>query len=112
MAVNESGALAAALPDAGLALDAIVVNGLNPRRFSAAELRRIDEVRSGPSPAGPPKRPWAAALTEAGRVKAQHAELERLRQLVPASFPLTELPFLFSADFGTDELELLAGEIS
>ncbi len=111
MAVNESGALAAALPDAGLALDAIVVNGLYPRRFSAAELRRIDEVRERAVAGGPAEAALGAALTEAGRVKAQHAELERLRQLVP-SLPLTELPFLFSADFGTDELELLAGEIS
>jgi anion-transporting ArsA/GET3 family ATPase len=111
MAVNESGSLATALPRAGLALDAIYVNGLYPQRFSAAELCRIDEVRRRAVAGGPAEAALGAALTEAERVKAQHAELDRLRQLVP-SIPSTELPFLFSADFGADELELLAGEIS
>jgi anion-transporting ArsA/GET3 family ATPase len=111
MAVNESGSLATALPRAGLALDAIFVNGLYPQRFSAAELGRIDEVRRRAVAGGPAEAALGAALTEAERVKAQHAELDRLRQLVP-SIPSTELPFLFSADFGADELELLAGEIS
>ena len=71
--------------------------GSTRERFSAAELRRIDEVRERAVAGGPAEAALGAALTEAGRVKAQHAELERLRQLVP-SLPLTELPFLFSAE--------------
>jgi anion-transporting ArsA/GET3 family ATPase len=111
MAVNESGGLATALGEAGIALDALFVNGLYPSRFTAAELGRIEDARgrarSGSSTAGS----LEAALAESARARTQRAELERLRDLVPA-VALRELPFLFSPDFGLDELELLAEELA
>ncbi len=110
MAVNESATLAAALPEAGIGVDALFVNGLYPTRFTDPELERILEARKRATPGGPAAVALDAAVTESERARIQRAELRRLRELVP-SVPLTELPFLFSTDFGAEELRLLAGRM-
>ncbi len=110
MAVTESGTLATALPEAGVSLDALFVNGLYPTRFTGPELERIHEVRGRAQAGGPAEAALDAAITESKRARTQQAELRRLRELIP-SVPLTELPFLFSTEFGADELELLAAKI-
>lgn len=111
MAVNESGSLAAALGEAGIALDALFVNGLYPSRFTTAELKQIAQARGRARPGSPATTALEAAVAESERAQTQRAELERLRELVPA-VALRELPFLFSADFGPTELEQLAREIA
>ena len=107
MAVNESANLAAALPAAGIALDAVFVNGLYPDRFTDAELERILEARERARPGMAPAAALDAAAIEAKRARTQRYELQRLRRSLPAA-ELTELPFLFSADLGAEDLERLA----
>ena len=104
MAVNETGSLAEALSDAGIALDGVIANGVYPRRFSDAELERMrgllgeagDRVTAT----------LTAAITEAERSRVQGGEIDRLRELVPGE-PL-ELPYLFRERLGPSELEELA----
>ncbi len=57
MAVNESGGLAEALPEAGLSLDLVIANGLLPERFSDPELERVRELSRTAEPglAGDPR---------------------------------------------------------
>ena len=79
-------------------LDAVVVNGLYPERFTD------DEVASLNGHHGPAVR---AALTEHHRYRAQQEELERLRQGIDG-MPLAELPFLFAPELGIGEVEQLS----
>lgn len=105
MAVNESADLAAGLAEAGVALDEVFVNGLYPERFSPAELDRIRAAREQlPSAA------LDAAVAEAERALTQRVELDRLREVI-TGVPIRELPFLFSAGFGSTELGRLAEEL-
>ncbi len=106
MAVNETADLAVGLAEAGVVLDEVFVNGLFPERFSAAELDRVRAAREE-LPSGA----LDAAVAEAERAQVQRIELERLRGIVPG-IPITELPFLFRADFGAAELETLAEELA
>ncbi|HET6830994.1 MAG TPA: ArsA-related P-loop ATPase [Solirubrobacterales bacterium] len=106
MAVNESAELADALAAAGVALDDVIVNGLFPDRFSAAELARIRAADADLGDAA-----LAAAIAEAERARTQRRELERLRSLL-GDGAVRELPFLFSPGFGRAELERLAAEVA
>lgn len=84
----------------GLAPDAVVVNGLYPHRFTAAEMKRI-EAAGGAHPA------LRAAISEHRRALYQREQLRRLRRDAPA----VTLPFLFEADLGRDEIEFMAEEL-
>ena len=80
----------------GRDLDAIVVNGLWPRRLSAAEAGRVGDAGAVPS-----LRRAAAAATQG--VRTQQSHLARLRR--DARAPIATLPFVFgpelrSADVG------------
>ena len=110
MAVNESVALAEALPEAGLALDALIANAVLPQRFSAPSSSAVAGSASAAAAGGPPRRLCEPRSPKRRVPRTQRAELERLREVVPP-IPIAELPFLFSADFGIDELERLAEEI-
>ena len=79
-------------------LDAVVVYGLYPERFTD------DEVASLNGHGGPAVR---AALTEHHRYRAQQEELARLRQGIDG-MPLVELPFLFAPELRIDEVEELS----
>jgi anion-transporting ArsA/GET3 family ATPase len=111
MAVNESGGLATALGEAGIALDALFVNGIYPSRFTGAELGRIDDARGRARSGSSTAAALEASLAEARRAQTQRAQVERLHKLVP-SVGLRELGFIYSPDFGRRELDLLAGEIA
>ena len=101
MPVNETLEFVGRLRDEmGMAPDAVVVNGLYPHRFTAAEVKRI-EALNGSHPA------LAAALSEHRRVQHQRHQLRRLRRDVPC----VTLPFLFEADLHRDALEFLAEEL-
>src|SRR3954465_12489627 len=102
MPVNETIELEARLEDAvGLGLDAIVVNGVWPERFSAADVRRLRAAADGEV--------VRAALVSHARAKAQRAQVRRLRGKTGA--PVSVLPFLFEAEVGLAGYRKLAAEL-
>jgi anion-transporting ArsA/GET3 family ATPase len=85
MPVNETLGLEAALPAAvGANVDLVVANGLLPDRFTAAEVRALEDA--------PPSPAVRAALVAHARARAQRAQLARLRRSARA--PVVTLPFL------------------
>jgi anion-transporting ArsA/GET3 family ATPase len=80
-------------------LDAVVVNGLYPDRFSADELT--------PLPDGPAVR---AARTQHGRFLSQRSEVERLKSGL-GDVPSASLPFLFVPELGMEEVEELSVDL-
>jgi anion-transporting ArsA/GET3 family ATPase len=110
MPVNETLELERRLPQAvGLGLDAIVVNGMWPERFSAAE---AEELREASVDGRHPDTAAAvrAALTAHERARAQRSHLRRLRR--EAAAPVVTLPFVFETELGLPEYELLAGDLA
>jgi anion-transporting ArsA/GET3 family ATPase len=102
MPVNETLELEARLEDAvGLGLDAIVVNGVWPERFSSADVRRLRAASDGEV--------VRAALVSHARAKAQRAQVRRLRSKTDA--PVSLLPFLFEAEVGLAGYRTLASEL-
>jgi len=81
-------------------LDAVVVNAVLPRRFSADDVERI---RSDAVP-GPVV---AAVRRQHGQGAAQQGQLARLRR--HASAHVTTLPFLPTTALGVDDVHALAG---
>jgi anion-transporting ArsA/GET3 family ATPase len=110
MPVVETLELGRKLPDAvGLGLEAIVVNGVWPERFSAADVRRLRAAsRNGhdPEAAGALR----AALMEHERATTQREHLGRLERESGAR--VLTLPFLFESELGLPEYELLAAELA
>jgi anion-transporting ArsA/GET3 family ATPase len=104
MPVNETLELERRLPEAvGVDLEAIVVNGMWPERFSAAEAEAMRAVADG--------RPDVhAALAAYERSRAQRSHLRRLRRA--ASARVVTLPYLFESDIGLPEYERLAGRLA
>jgi anion-transporting ArsA/GET3 family ATPase len=109
MPVNETLELGARLHDAvGTGLDAIVVNGLYPERFSAKEaetLRAAADDGIAPDALAAVR----AALSEYERARTQRSHLRRLKR--EASAPVHTLPFLFEAEVGLPEYATLAGKL-
>jgi anion-transporting ArsA/GET3 family ATPase len=102
MPVNETIELEARLADAvGLGLDAILVNGVWPERFSSADVRRLRAAEDGEV--------VRAALVSHARAKAQRAQVRRLRSKTDA--PVSTLPFLFEAEVGLAGYRKLASEL-
>jgi anion-transporting ArsA/GET3 family ATPase len=106
MPVNETLELGVRLHDAvALGLDAIIVNGLYPERFSAQEAKTL---RAAAADGLPPEASAAvrAALSEHERARTQRTHVRRLRR--EADAPVYTLPFLFEAEVGLVEYRLLA----
>jgi anion-transporting ArsA/GET3 family ATPase len=80
-------------------LDAVVINGLYPERFTGDDLAALGD--------GPAVR---AARTEHRRFIAQRSEVERLQDGV-GDLPVASLPFLFVPELGLDEVEELSVEL-
>jgi hypothetical protein len=98
------------LPGAvGTGLDAIVVNGMWPERFSASE---AEELRRASADGGGPDASAAlrAALTTHERARAQRTHLRRLRR--EASAQVVTLPFVFETELGLPEYERLAADLA
>ena len=110
MPVSETLELERRLPEAvGLGLDAIVVNGMWPERFSAADVRKLRAAaRNGHAPEATAA--VRAALAEHGRAAAQRAHLGRLR--AEARAPITTLPFVFERELGLEEYRALAKRLA
>jgi len=89
----------------GLGLDAVVMNGLYPERFTAREAETLraaadDGLARGELAA------VRAALSEYERARTQRAHLRRLKR--EAAVPVHTLPFLFEAEVGLEEYRTLA----
>jgi anion-transporting ArsA/GET3 family ATPase len=111
MPVNESAGLERDLLDSvGVAVDRIVMNGLYPQRFDAAERELIAAERERAPAGAPAAAALAAALDESRRADAQREQLRRLRRLTRSD--VGELPFVFAPELGVDELEQLAEAIA
>jgi anion-transporting ArsA/GET3 family ATPase len=103
MPVNETLELEARLGEEALGLDAVVVNGLYPERFSGDDAKRIAGLDRSVPPSVRPA--LAAALSEYGHARAQRSAVTRLRRGLEA--PVTTLPFLFEPEVGLGEIEQL-----
>jgi anion-transporting ArsA/GET3 family ATPase len=89
----------------GRPLDAVVVNGVLPRRFSTRDLERLLTCDGAvPAPV------VAAARRQHGQGSAQQGQLHRLRR--HASAHVTTLPFLPTARLGVEEVRELAAELA
>jgi anion-transporting ArsA/GET3 family ATPase len=108
MPVNETIDLGGRLrAEMGMAIDAIVVNGVYPERFTSAEAERIASLDGAGSPGA--RAALRAALSEHRRARAQRAELGRLRRAVES--PVATLPYLFEPDLDAEQLEQLSREL-
>jgi anion-transporting ArsA/GET3 family ATPase len=112
MPVNETLDLERRLPGAvGTGLDAIVVNGMWPERFSAAEAEELRRASASANGGGPEaSAALRAALTTHERARAQRTHLRRLRR--EASAQVVTLPFVFETELGLPEYERLAGDLA
>jgi anion-transporting ArsA/GET3 family ATPase len=104
MPVNETLELEQRLPEAvGVDLEAIVVNGMWPERFSAADAEAMRAVADG--------RPDVhAALAAYERARAQRSHLRRLRRAADAK--VVTLPYLFESEIGLPEYEELGSRLA
>jgi anion-transporting ArsA/GET3 family ATPase len=103
MPVNETLELERRLPEAvGTPLEAIVVNGMWPERFSAADAATLRAAGDGTI--------VQAALTSYERARAQRSHLRRLRRA--ASAQVVTLPYLFDGELGLPEYERLARDLA
>ena len=103
MPVNETLELERRLPDAvGSQLEAIVVNGMWPERFSAGDAETLRAAGDGTI--------VQAALTSYERARAQRSHLRRLRRAADAH--VVTLPYLFEGELGLPEYERLARDLA
>ena len=109
MPVNETLELGSRLEAAiGMGLDAIVVNGVYPARFSGKE---ADALRAAAANGLEPEALAAvgAALLEYERARTQRSHVRRLKR--EAGAPVHTLPFLFDAEVGLEEYGTLAAKL-
>jgi anion-transporting ArsA/GET3 family ATPase len=109
MPVNETLELRGRLENAvGLGLDAVIVNGLYPERYTKAEAEAL-RVAAANGLAPDALVAVRAALTQHERSRQQKAHVRRLRK--EAGAPVLELPMLFEPEIGLHEYEHLAAEL-
>jgi anion-transporting ArsA/GET3 family ATPase len=89
----------------GRPLDAVIVNGVLPRRFSAADVERLLS-RDGQVP-GPVA---AAARRQHGQASTQQGQVRRLRRHTGAH--VTTLPYVAAPYLGLDEVRVLADALA
>jgi anion-transporting ArsA/GET3 family ATPase len=93
----------------GLGLEAVIVNGVWPDRFSATDVKKLRAAsRNGhdPAAAGALK----AALAEHDRAQLQRGHVERLTDESGAK--VVTLPYLFAPELGLPEYQLLADALA
>jgi Anion-transporting ATPase len=89
----------------GRGLDAIVVNGVWPRRVSGREAAAV-AARDGAVAPGARR----AVEASAGRVRTQQAQLSRLRRTAVA--PVRTLPFVFAERLGAEQIRRFSTRLS
>jgi anion-transporting ArsA/GET3 family ATPase len=110
MPVVETLELGRKLQDAvGLGLEAIIVNGVWPDRFSAADAKKLRAAsRNGHDPAA--EAAVRAALAEHERAVLQRGHVDRLTNESDAR--VVTLPYLFAPELGLPEYQLLADSLA
>ena len=89
----------------GRGLDAIIVNGVWPRRIARPDLERLAAADGRvPAPAA------HAARAAAARVRTQQAQLARLRR--EAQAPVHPLPFVFTRHLGLEDVRALSERLA
>jgi anion-transporting ArsA/GET3 family ATPase len=89
----------------GRPLDAVIVNGVMPRRFSAADVDRLlSSDGRVPAPLA------AAARRQHGQASTQQGQLRRLRRHTSAH--VTTLPYVAAPHLGLAEVRTLAEELA
>ena len=112
MAVTEAVEIDRALAaDLGRGLAGVIVNGLLPRRFSAAEVERMAAV--GPRVRGGPAGPAVegavhAAQAVASGARAQRAQVARLRR---GGLETVTVPFSWGREFGLEQVRAIADHL-
>jgi len=102
LAVTETLALRDALRSRmGLGFDAVVVNGLEPDRFDAADVTALGSARGCAA---------AFALRAHTRAHAQRSQLARLRRGL-ADEPVANLPFLFTPALDASAVQRLSADL-
>ena len=98
------------LPEAvGLGLEAIIVNGVWPERFSAADVKTLRAAsRNGHDPDGAAA--VRAALAEHDR--ARHAARPPQAAHEGERHQVVTLPYLFESELGLPEYQLLADDLA
>ena len=89
----------------GTGLDVVVVNGVWPERFSAAEADRLRTLAA--TDGGDPG--LVAALAADDRARTQREQILRLRD--SAAAPVLTLPFLFTDELGLDDYRRLGEKL-
>jgi anion-transporting ArsA/GET3 family ATPase len=106
MPVNETLDLQTRLHETmGMRLDAVVVNAVYPRRFSATDRGALDAARTADRSTAA-RGALAAAVSEDHRVRVQQSQLRRLRRGAEGS--VVTLPYLFQPALDLEALEGLA----
>jgi anion-transporting ArsA/GET3 family ATPase len=114
MAVTETLELQRGLGEAtGRGLDAVVVNALLPRRFSAQELTRIEALARGERGDANGAVPAAAAAARAARevhrrANYQHGQVARLRR---REFEVLPVPFVWTPALDLEALDHIAARL-
>ena len=110
MPVVETLELGRKLPEAvGLGLEAIIVNGVWPTRFSAADVATIRAAADNGYDAGA-QAALAAALAEYERAALQADHVARLES--ESGVQVLSLPYLFESELGLPEYQQLADELA
>ena len=104
MPVSETPSFEDRLAADDMALDAIVVNGVMPERYEAAEIGVLESVNGCGGPGA--RAALETALLEHRRAAGQSEQLGRLREEAGAG--VRTLPFLFALSLGRPELDELA----
>jgi anion-transporting ArsA/GET3 family ATPase len=105
LAVSETLDLEERIADAlGRPLDAVVVNGLLPRRFTGREIDRMVALDGALAPAV-----LAAARRQHGQAAAQQGQLRRLRRHAAAH--VATLPHVTTPQLELDDVRALADEL-
>src|SRR4051812_31215712 len=93
----------------GLGLEAIIVNGVWPERFSAADVKKLRAAsRDGHDAAAAAA--LRAALVEHDRATMQRGHLDRLTK--ESGTTVVTLPYLFASELGLPEYQLLADALA
>ena len=111
MPVNETLEMQDRLVEAvGLDLDAIVVNGLYPERFSREETETLRELAETDGHAPGATAAVRAAIAADERARTQRSHVRRLRK--DARAPVLTLPFLFETDLDLDAYRELGDRLA
>jgi anion-transporting ArsA/GET3 family ATPase len=93
-----------------LQLQAVVLNALYPRRFSASDASALAALRDRGGASAELRAMLAVALAEHTRARSQEQQEERLRLAFPDR--LITLPYLFEPELGLAQLSVLAAALA